>query len=159
MSESAHLRLVLQQEGPYAFRIDFAGTDLTALHSDEPPPLGEGRGPSPSALLLASIANCLSASLLFALRKYRNTPGPLRTEIVATPTRNADGRLRIPKAFVTLQLAEGNEHYTQLERILTQFENYCTVTQSVRDGIEVEVTVKDAHGRTLLGDKSFEAGS
>lgn len=42
MTDHAHLRLVLQQEGPYAFRIDFAGTDLAALHSDEPPPLGEG---------------------------------------------------------------------------------------------------------------------
>ncbi len=159
MSAESPIRLTLEQDRDYAFRIQFDETSLEPLLADEASPLGSDRGPTPSRLLLASIANCLSASLLFALRKYKNQPGTLRAEITATPSRNADGRLRIPKAFVTLQLPEGNEDYQHLERILDQFENFCTVTQSVRHGIEVEVTVKDAHGRTLLGDKSFEAGS
>jgi uncharacterized OsmC-like protein len=159
MSAEKAIRLTLEQDRDYAFRIQFDETALEPLLGDEASPLGSDRGPTPSQLLLASIANCLSASLLFALRKYKNQPGTLRAEISATPARNAEGRLRIPKAFVTLQLPEGNEDYQHLERILEQFENFCTVTQSVRHGIEVEVTVKDAHGRTLLGDKSFEAGS
>lgn len=159
MSTGEPIRLTLEQEEDFAFRIRFEGTALEPLLADEPSPLGHDRGPNPARLLLASVGNCLSASLLFALRKYKNQPGTLRAEITATPSRNADGRLRIPKAFVTLQLPEGNEDYQHLERILDQFENFCTVTQSVRHGIEVEVTVKDAHGRTLLGDKSFEAGS
>ena len=159
MSAESPIRITLEQDRDYAFRIQFDETSLEPLLADEASPLGSDRGPTPSRLLLASIANCLCASLLFALRKYKNQPGTLRAEITATPSRNADGRLRIPKAFVTLQLPEGNEGYQHLERILDQFENFCTVTQSVRHGIEVEVTVKDAHGRTLLGDKSFEAGS
>ncbi|KGM55282.1 peroxiredoxin [Lysobacter daejeonensis GH1-9] len=159
MSAEKAIRLTLEQDRDYAFRIQFEETSLEPLLADEASPLGGDRGPTPSQLLLASIANCLCASLLFALRKYKNQAGTLRAEISATPSRNADGRLRIPKAFVTLQLPEGNEDYQHLERILDQFENFCTVTQSVRHGIEVEVTVKDAHGRTLLGDKSFEAGS
>lgn len=159
MSAESPIRITLEQDRDYAFRIQFDETSLDPLLADEASPLGSDRGPTPSRLLLASIANCLSASLLFALRKYKNQPGTLRAEITATPSRNADGRLRIPKAFVTLQLPEGNEDYQHLERILDQFENFCTVTESVRHGIEVEVTVKDAHGRTLLGDKSFEAGS
>ena len=159
MSAESPIRLTLEQDRDYAFRIQFDETSIEPLLADEASPLGSDRGPTPSRLLLASIANCLGASLLFALRKYKNQPGTLRAEITATPSRNADGRLRIPKAFVTLQLPEGNEDYQHLERILDQFENFCTVTQSVRHGIEVEVTVKDAHGRTLLGDKSFEAGS
>jgi uncharacterized OsmC-like protein len=159
MSAESPIRITLEQDRDYAFRIQFDETSLEPLLADEASPLGSDRGPTPSRLLLASIANCLCASLLFALRKYKNKPGTLRAEITATPSRNADGRLRIPKAFVTLQLPEGNEDYQHLERILDQFESFCTVTQSVRHGIEVEVTVKDAHGRTLLGDKSFEAGS
>lgn len=159
MSTEQTIRVTLEQEDGYAFRIRFDDDALEPLLSDENPPLGEGRGPNPSRLLLAALANCLSASLLFALRKYKNTPGVLHAEITATPMRNAEGRLRIPQAFVEIRLAEGGEAHAQLDRILAQFEEFCVVTQSVREGIDVEVTVKDAHGRVLLGDKSFEAGA
>lgn len=159
MSMEQPIRVTLEQEDGYAFRIRFDEGALEPLLSDEAPPLGEGRGPNPSRILLAAIANCLSASLLFALRKYKNAPGALHAEITATPMRNAEGRWRIPKAFVEIRLAEGSEAHAQLDRILEQFEEFCVVTQSVRDGIEVDVTVRDAHGRVLVGDKSFEAGA
>lgn len=159
MSLGEPIRLTLEQDGDYAFRIRFDETALEPLLTDEAPPLGQGQGPNPSRLLLAAVANCLSASLLFALRKYHNTPGRLRAEVVATPMRNAEGRWRIPQAAVELQLAEGGEAHQHLDRILEQFEQFCVVTQSVRDGIDVAVTVKDAHGRVLWGDKSFEAGA
>lgn len=152
MSETDPVRVLLEQQGPYAFKVSFEGTATESLLTDEPPPLGAGAGPNPSALLLASIANCLSASLVFALRKFKNQPGPLRAEISATPERNSDGRLRIPRAKVTLHLAEGQESYQRLDRILAQFENFCVVTQSVRDGIDVEVTVLDVAGRVVLGE-------
>lgn len=151
MSESDTVRLLLEQQGPYSFKVTFEGTAIEPLLTDEPAPLGAGAGPSPSALLLASVANCLSASLLFALRKFKNQPGALRTEITATPARNAAGRLRIPRAQVTLHLAESAASHQHLDRILEQFENFCVVTQSVRDGIDVEVTVLDAEGRVVLG--------
>lgn len=159
MSDSSELRVTLQLEDGYAFRVQFDGTDLDDLHTDEPAPLGAGSGPGPTRMLLVAIANCLSASLLFAMRKFKNSPGSLQTVITAKSERNADGRWRIPRAQVELQLAEGAGVHEHLGRILAQFEAYCVVTQSVREGIEVEVTVKDADGRVLLGDKTFEAGS
>lgn len=159
MSAETPIRVTLEQEDDYAFRIRFDDTGLEPLLSDEAAPLGHDRGPNPARLLLASVANCLVASLLFALRKQHNAPGRLRAQITAVPMRNAEGRWRIPQAFVELQLPEGNEHYQHLDRVLAQFEQFCIVTQSVRQGIDVAVTVKDAHGHVLLGDKSFEAGS
>ena len=159
MSDPEQIRVTLEQEDDYAFRIRFDDTALAPLLSDEASPLGHDRGPNPSRLLLASVANCLVASLLFALRKQHNAPGKLRAQITALPMRNAEGRWRIPQAFVELQLPEGNEHYQRLERVLEQFEQFCIATQSVREGIDVSVTVKDAHGHVLIGDKSFEAGS
>ncbi len=159
MNTPEPIRVLLQQEGEYAFRVEFEGTGLDAMMADEPAPLGGDRGPDPSRLLLAAIANCMASSLLFALRKFKNTPGKLAVEISATPMRNAEGRMRIPQVFVELLLPEGNEDYQRLDRVLATFEAFCTVTQSVRQGIDVQVTVKDAHGRTLLGDKSFEAGA
>ncbi|SEL71232.1 Uncharacterized OsmC-related protein [Pseudoxanthomonas sp. GM95] len=153
------ITVVLEQEEDFAFRIRFEGLDVPEVLSDEAAPLGHDQGPNPTRLLLASIANCLSASLLFALRKHRNTPGKLRASITAVPVRNADGRWRLPQVEATLHLPEANADYQHLERVLETFEDFCTVTQSVRQGIDVQVTVKDALGHVLRGDHSGEAGA
>jgi uncharacterized OsmC-like protein len=157
MADEHSIRVTLEQDGDYAFRISFDDTALGTLLTDEPAPLGQDRGPNPVRLLLASIVNCLGASLIFALRKHRNPPGKLRAEITATPIRNSEGRWRIPQASVELQLSKRDEHYEHLDRVLEQFEDFCIVTQSVREGINVQVTVKDAYGRIVLGDPVFEA--
>ncbi|EQD42747.1 OsmC family protein, partial [mine drainage metagenome] len=65
MSASDELRLHISQVGDYAFRIEFEGTQLEALLTDEPAPLGHDEGPNPSRLLLAAIGNCMAASLVF----------------------------------------------------------------------------------------------
>lgn len=146
MSEQGGIRLLLEQEGLYAFKVSFEGTDLAALHTDEPAPLGEGTGPNPAALLLAGVANCLAASLLFALRKFKNTPGPLRAEITANKERNAEGRWRLARAQVKLHLADSATDLVHFERVLAQFEEFCIVTQSVREGMQVDVQIVDAQG-------------
>lgn len=146
MTDAPDLRVLLEQEGPYAFKVNFEGAGLAALHTDEPAPLGEGAGPNPSAILLTSIANCLGASLLFALRKFRNTPGPIRAEIVARRERNAEGRWRIPRAEVTIHLSDKAADLEHFDRVLAQFEQFCIVTQSVREGVDVAVRIVDADG-------------
>ncbi|MBN8261053.1 MAG: OsmC family protein [Xanthomonadales bacterium] len=150
MSDTDGIRLVLEQEGPYAFKVSFDGTALEALHTDEPAPLGGGAGPNPSALLLAGVANCLSASLVFALRKFKNSPGPIRAEITARKERNAEGRWRIPRAEVVITLADKAAALEHFDRVLAQFEQFCIVTQSVRDGMAVEVSVIDADGQRYV---------
>ena len=146
MSEDDSIRLLLEQEGPYAFKVSFEGTALEALHTDEAQPLGGGTGPGPSDLLLASVANCLSASLLFALRKFKNAPGPIRAEITGRRERNANGRWRIPRADVVITLTDKAADLGNFERVMAQFEEFCIVTQSVREGIAVDVRVVDADG-------------
>lgn len=149
MSAPEALRLTLEQQQDYQFSIRFDGAGLESLMTDEPPPLGEGRGPNPSQLLLASIANCLSASLLFAMRKFRNEPARLRATVTAVRERNAAGRWRIPRAEVTIHLPDAADDYRNLDRILAQFEEFCIVTQSVREGIEVTTRIEDANGLRL----------
>ena len=147
MSDDGGIRLVLEQEGPYAFKVSFDGTALEALHTDESAPLGAGAGPNPAHLLLAAIANCLSASLVFALRKFKNSPGPIRAEITARKERNAGGRWRIPRAEVVITLADSAATLAHFDRVLAQFEQFCIVTQSVREGVAVDVAIVDAEGR------------
>ena len=150
MSDDGGIRLVLEQEGPYAFKVSFDGTALEALHTDESTPLGAGAGPNPAHLLLAAIANCLSASLVFALRKFKNSPGSIRAEITARKERNAEGRWRIPRAEVLITLADSADTLQHFDRVLAQFEQFCIVTQSVRDGMAVEVSVIDADGQRYV---------
>jgi organic hydroperoxide reductase OsmC/OhrA len=143
------LRVTLTQVGEYSFNVVFDESAIPDLLTDEGAPLGEGRGPNPSRMLLVAIANCLSASLLFALRKYKNTPARITAEVRGTLGRNAEGRLRVQHVEVDLNLADAAEDFEHLERILQQFENFCVVTESVRAGIEVAVEVHDSNGRKL----------
>jgi len=149
MADTQQFSITVQQESDYVFHIAFDETEIPDLLTDEPPPLGGNSGPNPSRMLLAAVANCLSASLLFALRKFKNTPGTLTSRATATLGRNADGRLRVDHIDVTLHLPGDPSDYQQLERVLAQFENFCVVTESVRAGVSVSVRVEDGQGASL----------
>ncbi len=141
-------RVFLRQERDFRFAIEFA-EDKPPFHGDEPPPLGAGAGPSPSQLLVAAVGNCLSDSLLFALRKFRQSPEPLRTEAEAVIDRNAQNRLRVQRIRVHIRLGVPRSQLEHLDRALAQFEEFCTVSQSVRQGIPVDVEVSDSLGERL----------
>ncbi|MDO8906115.1 OsmC family protein [Hydrogenophaga sp.] len=138
----------LQQQTDYRFEIHF-GNELPILIADEPAPLGKGEGPSPAQLLCAAVGNCLSDSLLFSLRKFKQTPEPIRCDVQAEVGRNPEGRLRILTIHASLTLGVPASSLEHLDRALAQFEEFCTVTQSVRQAIPVQVTVVDAEGVTL----------
>lgn len=146
---TTRIQLTLTQEADYAFRIHFDETTLADLLTDEAPPLGKGEGPNPTRMLLAAVANCLSASLLFAMRKFKNQPGTLVTTATADVVRNERGRVRVGHIHVVLKLAEAGEAHAHVERILEQFEDFCVVTESVRSGVPVSVEVTDAAGNSL----------
>ncbi len=135
----------LTQLRDYLFEVQF-GPGIAPLRSDLPPPLGGGLGPSPEQQLAAAVGNCLAASLLFSLRKYKQQPEPISAEISAEIGRNAEGRLRVQAIDVVLRLGQPAAGLQHLERTLAQFEDFCTVTQSVRASIDVRVQVLDAQG-------------
>ena len=146
MSDSVSVTITRQQN--YQFLVDF-GDALPTLNADLPAPLGQGEGPSPEHLLLAAVANCLSASLLFSLQKYKQDPGTVRATATATIGRNEDKRLRVTGVDVALSLGKPAAELEHLDRVLAQFEAFCTVTQSVRTGMDVRLTVSDATGQRL----------
>ncbi|MBK9494936.1 MAG: OsmC-like protein [Alphaproteobacteria bacterium ADurb.BinA280] len=144
--------LTVEQESDYVFRIQFDDTAIPDLLTDEPEPLGSGSGPNPSRMLVAAVANCMSASLLFSLRKFKNTPGTLVTKATAHMGRSPEGRLRVERIDADIQLPEMAGSYAQLDRILGQFEQFCVVTESVRTGVAVNVRVVDPTGVVLHGE-------
>jgi organic hydroperoxide reductase OsmC/OhrA len=144
-----HVQIKLVQQADFRFAADFGNAAIPVLMTDEPPPLGSGQGPNPEQLLGAAVANCLAASLLFAMRKFKNDPSPLQATATVNPVRNAQNRMRIGSIAVDLQLGVGANAIASLDRILAQFEDFCVVTQSVRSAIPVTVRVMDADGALL----------
>ena len=143
-----HPNVRLVQQRNFRFEVQF-GDGIAPLLADEPLPLGGGQGPSPEQLLAAAVGNCLAASLLFSLRKYKQEPEPISADVGTEIARNSEGRLRIKALNVALTLGQPAAALQHLDRVLAQFEDFCTVTQSVRAGIEVNVQVNDATGARL----------
>ena len=142
------VQITLRQQKDYQFNVDFGG-GIAILAADEPAPLGSGLGPSPVQLLAAAVGNCLSDSLLFALRKFKQEPDPIRAEVTSEVGRNADGRMRVLNMTAALHLGVPAAQLEHLDRVLSQFEAFCTVTQSVGQGIPITVQVFDATGAQL----------
>jgi uncharacterized OsmC-like protein len=142
--------VTLTRQSGYRFLVDF-GERLPQLLADEPAPLGEGSGPAPNHLLLAAVANCLGASLLFALQKFKQDPGELKATAVAELGRNEARRLRLQGIRVQLELGRPAADLEHLDRVLSQFEEFCTVSMSVRQGIDIRVTVQDSTGAVIKG--------
>jgi uncharacterized OsmC-like protein len=125
------------------------GAGIADLLADEPPPLGSGAGPSPMQLLCAAVGNCLTASLLFSLRKFKQQPEPITCEVTAEVGRNAEKRLRVASMAVRLTLGVPAATVEHLDRALASFEDFCTVTGSVRAAFPVAVSVFDSLGVQL----------
>ena len=146
MAETVSITITQKQD--YQFLVYFGGA-MPNLLADEPAPLGKGEGPSPNHMLLAAVANCLSASLLFSLQKFKQDGGGITASATCTVGRNESNRLRIQHIDVAIRLGKESVQLNHLDRVLGQFEDFCTVTQSVQSGIPVSVTVADSSGATL----------
>lgn len=134
------------QDG-YRFLVHFDQEGVAPLLMDESPPIGEGCGPSPARVLSAALGNCLSASALFCLRKARVTVTGMRTSVETRLARNEAGRLRIGGVTVRIAVDVAPEDRPRMGRCMGLFEDFCVVTQSVRGGIPVDVSVKVPEAR------------
>ena len=146
MSEAPSVRLVQQTD--YQFAI-YYNEERDPIYGDEPPPLGRSQGATPSQFLLAGVANCLSDSLLFALRKFKQNPEPIETRASCEIGRNAENRLRILAISVDIRIGVPGSTLENLDRVLAQFQDFCTVSSSVSAGIPVNVTVVDSNNQQL----------
>ncbi|MCJ2144044.1 OsmC family protein [Methylobacterium sp. E-066] len=138
----------ITQVGAYVFTVDF-GAALPDLLTDEAPPVGTGTGPVPEQMLIAGVANCLCASLVFALGKFRQDAQGVTAEAACRVARNPEGRLRITGIDVHIRLGAEAAAMPRIDRVLDQFQRFCTVSESVKAGIPVSVSVEDGGGTRL----------
>jgi len=114
-----------------------------ALTLDEPSPLGHDDGPNAAAVLGAAIGDCLAASLAFCLQKSRVSMDHLEADVVTHVGRNTSGKLRITGIDVELKPEVDDADAGRLHRCGRLFEDFCIVTQSVRQGIPINVKVAE----------------
>jgi organic hydroperoxide reductase OsmC/OhrA len=138
--------IAVDQLENYEFQVTFDKEHYAPLRLDEPAPLGKDVAPNAARILGAAIGNCLSASLLFCTRKARVEIGPIHTTVRIRIGRNERGRLRIADVAVTIHPRIPENEREKAARCLELFEDFCIVTQSVRDGIPVKVQVENASG-------------
>jgi len=135
-----HFVIAIERVEGYEFRVRFDKEQYAELHADEPAPLGHDSAPNAARLLAAAIGNCLSASLVFCASKSKTGLADLTSEVRVELVRNENKRLRIGQVNVTLKpVLTGS---ASLDACLDVFEDFCVVTESVREGIDVQVGVE-----------------
>ncbi|MBS7631126.1 OsmC family protein [Candidatus Bathyarchaeota archaeon] len=142
MSEEKRFLVDMELLEGFRFNLDFHLEGVDPFIMDEPPPLGKGSGPNASLVLASAIGNCLSASLLFCLQRSRVQVSGLKTSVKGLIGRNPKGRWRIKEITVDIEPKISVEDSKQFERCTQIFEDFCVVTESVRQGIPVKVNVK-----------------
>jgi len=146
--EDKELVVTMEQVKGFEFNVKF--DEGISLLMDEPEPLGEDNGPSASKVLSAAVGNCLSASLLFCLQKARVNTRSIKTTVTTKLARNEQKRLRIGGSQVRIEIdMDKDDAPNRAERCIQLFEDFCIVTASVRNGIDVGVEVVDQNGDIL----------
>jgi organic hydroperoxide reductase OsmC/OhrA len=138
------IAIEIEQVQDYHFRVHFDKQQYADLDIDEPAPLGKDQAPNPARLLAAAVGSCLSASLFFCARKAHIDLGELQTTVKTQLSRNERGRLRVSKIEVEIDPHMSEAMNRKAVGCYATLEDFCVVTESVRHGINVAVSVKGA---------------
>jgi organic hydroperoxide reductase OsmC/OhrA len=141
MSDGQTHHINVQLVRKYQFTAQFPDvTGAPSLPFDELPPVGDGRGPNAAMVLGAAIGNCLSATLADCLRRAHVEVDALTATVLTRVARNQGGRFRVASIDVTLTPTVSPSQRGGFTRCQEIFQNYCTATESVRQGIPVTVS-------------------
>jgi organic hydroperoxide reductase OsmC/OhrA len=143
--DERHFAVTLSRQAGFAFAARYDG-GWPPLILDEPQPLGGGQGPNAPRLLGVAIGHCLASSLLFCLGKARVPVEDLSVRVEGTIARNDEGRLRVTELRVTISPTVPTADQDRMQRCLGLFEEFCTLTASVRKGIPIHVNVTPSAG-------------
>jgi uncharacterized OsmC-like protein len=141
--EFSPVQVEVDQVDRYRFQVTYPETPLAPLTVDEPVPVGAGTGPDPGRALAGAVGHCLSTTLYNTLERSRVRATPIRTTVTLRFGRNAAGRKRVIGLAVRIECAPLDEaDRDRFNRSVAIFEDYCTVTGSVRQGIPVRTEIR-----------------
>lgn len=144
MSEETKTKVGIRLEKDMIFRCDMGEMALKDCYIDETnQEEADMWGPNPAKLLGMALLGCLSASFIFCLKKRKLSVDELKAEAEVIIGRNEKGFIRVKKINVNItSKIDALASRKRADQCRKMFENYCTVTAAVREGIEVNVNLK-----------------
>ncbi len=134
--------VALDEVERYEFTVSFPGTAYPGWRVDEPAPVGHDAGPNPVRTLALAVGHCMSSTLFNTLERAHVAVAPIRTTVRATVGRNAKGRQRVQELTVEIRTRPlREEDRASFEHCVEIFDDYCTVSGAVREGIRIDRTV------------------
>lgn len=142
MPES-QVKVKLSLEKDMIFKCDLGDLRIKDCIIDETNKIeSEMLGPDASRLLAMAVLGCLSASFIFCFSKRDFTIEDLEAEAIVTIFRNEKGFVRVKKIDVNINPEIKNlEIQKRANQCKKMFEQYCTISASVREGIDINVNV------------------
>lgn len=102
---------------------------------------GKDKGLSPPDLLLLAAMSCQVSSLSFCLSK-RSIEHKLEAKGILTIERNEEGRLRVSKIDIFINVQADLEKRKYIESCIERFRNYCVVAGSIERSIPINTEVE-----------------
>lgn len=116
------------------------------LDMNEPEPLGPGGGPEGVSLMAGAAGYCISASLVFCLRKVRVPFSSLHTRSVAHLKRVERRLRRVESMEIDIHIEVEDAHRGAFDRCLRHFADFCIVTESIRGSFPIAIRVHHPWG-------------
>ncbi len=144
MSEEVKTKIGIKLEKDMIFKCEMGQMAVKDCYIDETNQEEANMwGPNPSKLLGMALLGCLSASFIFCLKKRNFSIDDLKADAEVIIGRNDKGFLRVKKVNVEIvSKIDDPAVRKRADQCKKMFENYCTVTAAVREGIEVNVDLK-----------------
>ncbi|MHA1785519.1 MAG: OsmC family protein [Candidatus Helarchaeota archaeon] len=144
MSNELRAKVHLELEKDMIFKCDMNVMKVKECYIDETHHDDmEMLGPNPTKLLATAVLGCLSASFIFCLQKKKLTIDDFKGTAEAVIARNDKGLFRVKEINVDLiPKSDDPNILRRIEQCKKIFETYCTITESVRAGIKVNVNIE-----------------
>lgn len=132
------------------FTFEVTVNGFPKFYMDELEPVGEDSAPNPADYLLVSVGGCVASSFLYSTLKLGISIKKLQVKVWGKYTRK-EGMVRVGEVNVELYVDPATENVPaeNLELCLNVFRRYCVVSESLKEGIPVTVSLK-------MGERLFE---
>ena len=131
----------LRQLEKYRYEVAFEGPHVGSYVVDEAPPTGGGAGPNPAQSLAVAVGHCMSSTLYACFERSHVAVQPLATTVRPIFGRNANGRLRVVRLEVAMDVHPVDPaDQPKVDHCLEIFADYCPVSGAVRDGAAIVLT-------------------